>query len=82
MGKQRGLSKPLSQLFDVQSQDLSEALAQILLRYRTTPHSTTGKSPAEMMFGRNVRTRLDLLHPQLKKKTSRKGKGEVTDQKL
>ncbi|XP_075527628.1 uncharacterized protein LOC142559838 [Dermacentor variabilis] len=29
----------------------------------TTPHSVTGKSPAELMFGRRLRTALDRLHP-------------------
>ena len=28
-----------------------------------TPHSTTGVSPAELMFGRKLRSRLDLLWP-------------------
>ena len=42
---------------------LSVALSQFLLRYRTTPHPSTGKTPAETMFGRQLRTRLDLMHP-------------------
>ena len=33
--------------------------------YLTTEHSTTGRSPAELMFGRKIRTRLDLLRPNL-----------------
>lgn len=39
------------------------ALQQILLQYRNATHSTTGKSPAELMFARKLRTRLDLLFP-------------------
>ena len=34
-----------------------------LLNYRSTPHSTTGVSPAELMFGRKLRTVFDLAHP-------------------
>ena len=48
------------------SEDRKQALDQFLLHYRTTSHGTTGKSPAEMMFGRRIRTRLDLLHPSPK----------------
>lgn len=38
-------------------------LANFLLAYRTTPHSTTGTTPAELLFKRKIRTRLDLLKP-------------------
>lgn len=41
-----------------------KAVDQFLLRYRITPHTTTGKSPAELMFGRKVRTVFDLLNPE------------------
>lgn len=36
---------------------------QFVFNYRLTPHSTTGVSPAELMFGRKMRSRLDLLWP-------------------
>ena len=39
-----------------------ERVCKFLTRYRCTPHSTTGLSPAELMFGRNIRTHIDLLH--------------------
>ena len=45
---------------------LQLALTQFLLKYKTTPHPATGKTPAELIFGRQVRTRLDLLHPSEK----------------
>jgi hypothetical protein len=40
-------------------------LNQILLKYRTTPHSLTGLTPAELFVKRHLRTRLDLLKPDL-----------------
>ena len=42
---------------------LDLALARALLAYRVTPHAVTGRAPAEMMFGRNLRTRLNALVP-------------------
>lgn len=39
------------------------SLFKFLLNYRSTPHSTTGKTPAEMLMGRNIRSKLDLLLP-------------------
>ena len=51
-----------------------EKLARFLLGYRTTPHTATGATPAEILMGRRLRTRLDILHPSLSAKMERKSK--------
>ena len=38
-------------------------LARLLFRYRITPHSTTGHSPAELLMGRRLQSHLDQLLP-------------------
>ena len=43
----------------------SQALATFLLQYRTTPHSTTGVASCTLFCKRNLRTRLDLVTPDL-----------------
>lgn len=43
--------------------NLQIALQQLLIQYRNTPHAKTGISPAESLFSRKLRTRLDLLRP-------------------
>lgn len=43
--------------------DINAELSRILMDYRRTIHPSTGKSPAMMMFNREIRTRLDLLIP-------------------
>ena len=37
-----------------------------------TPQSTTTKSPAELLFGRKLKSCLDLLHPDLQGKIESK----------
>ena len=44
---------------------VEEKLSKFLHKYRITPHSTTGISPSELLMGRRLRSRLDLLHPDL-----------------
>ena len=44
---------------------MKHRLANFLFRYRTTPHSTTGITPAELMVKRSLRTRLSLIKPNL-----------------
>ena len=40
-------------------------LARFLLSYRITPQSTTGESPAQLRWGRSLRSHLDLLRPDV-----------------
>ncbi|MCG8621136.1 MAG: DDE-type integrase/transposase/recombinase [Proteobacteria bacterium] len=44
---------------------MASRLAKVLMAYRTTPQSTTGVSPSELLQGRRIRTRLDLLKPNV-----------------
>ena len=44
---------------------LSDKLARLLFSYRITPHSTTGLSPAELLMGRKLKSRFDLLKPNI-----------------
>jgi len=46
--------------------DVSVKLNRFLLQYRITPHSTTKRSPAELMFGRSIRSRLDIMRSNLR----------------
>ncbi|CAG9135829.1 unnamed protein product [Plutella xylostella] len=50
-------------IFERENLDL--ALDRYLLMYRSTPHSATGRSPAELLLGRELRTPLHLLRPSL-----------------
>jgi len=40
-----------------------QCLAEFLLMYCVTPHSATNASPSKLLMGRELRTHLDLLHP-------------------
>lgn len=46
---------------------MKHRLANFLIKYRSTPHSVTGRSPAELMLKRQLRTRLSLVKPSLAK---------------
>nr|XP_012150420.1 PREDICTED: uncharacterized protein K02A2.6-like [Megachile rotundata] len=50
--------------------NIQPALQQLLIQYRNTPHAKTGISPAEILFSRKLRTRLDLLRPTVTKERS------------
>ena len=43
--------------------NMQTKLSRFLLKYRTTPHSTTGVTPAQLLMMKKIRTRLDLLLP-------------------
>ena len=44
---------------------MSDYLASFLLIYRITGHPTTGYTPSELLMRRKLRTRLDLLYPNV-----------------
>ena len=52
--------------------DLRDRLSRFLAHYRTTPHTTTGVCPAELLLGRRPRTRLDLLRPSVSTRVDHK----------
>ena len=54
-----------------------EKLIKFLFKYRIIPHSTTGIPPAELLMGRRLRSRLDLLQPNL---TSKVQQSQLTQQ--
>ncbi len=49
---------------------IRENVNRFLAKYRTTPHVTTGVSPAELLCGRKLKTHLDLCHPTVQKSVS------------
>ena len=47
---------------------LESKLAHFLFHYRLTPQTTTGQSPSELLLGRRIKSRLDLLQPSVRTK--------------
>ena len=64
-----GLAERMVQSFKralhVSSELTRLALDRFLFNYRLTPYSTTGVSPAELMFGRRLRSRFDLVRSRI-----------------
>ena len=50
---------------NVEHANARQLASKFVLQYRVTPHATTGSAPAQVMYGRSPRTRLDLLYPDL-----------------
>ena len=44
---------------------MKEKLAKFLFNYRITPHASTGIALTELLMRRRLRSRLDLLKPDL-----------------
>ena len=55
------------------NQDPKVEVRRMLLNYRNTPHTSTGKTPAELMIGRQIKTQI----PMTLKKANRKADAEA-----
>ena len=64
----------------VEGKDPRRELHKFLLQYRATPHLTTGRSPAEMLFNRKIRTKLPFYHKRAES-VSEKRTREIHDKK-
>ena len=64
-GQAEALVKVVKNAIRNRTGSLQTRLCRFLLAYRSTPHSTTGRTPAELLFGRPLRTRLDVCKPSL-----------------
>ena len=42
---------------------IDEKINNFLMSYRSTPHSTTSITPAQLSIGRNISTKIDLIKP-------------------
>ncbi|CAK1598288.1 unnamed protein product [Parnassius mnemosyne] len=51
-----------------ENKDINLFLNTFLLHYQNTEHCTTGESPASLMLGRRLRTKLDVLRPDIENK--------------
>ncbi|XP_046570618.1 uncharacterized protein LOC124278881 [Haliotis rubra] len=47
--------------------------------YRSSPHCTAGETPAKLFLGRELRTQLDLLKPDLHKKVTDSHENKASD---
>ena len=57
-------------------------LENILFTYRLTPHATSQVPPGTLFLGRNIRTPLDLLHPDISRRVCEKQAQQKKDHDL
>lgn len=53
--------------------DVHVELQKILMAYRRTVHPSTGKSPSMLVFGRQIKSRIDLMIPKVDSQNSCRG---------
>lgn len=61
------------------NENVDLALSKFLLAYRNSVHSTTSETPANLMFKRPLRTRLDLIRPDLSSFVNNKQSQQMTN---
>lgn len=57
---------------DKSGRSLQRKLDRLLLAYRSAPHATTEHSPAQLLLGRNVKTRLHLIKADVRREVNKK----------
>ncbi len=57
---------------DTINDDFEDKLFHLLIQYQKMPNATTGRSPAEMLLNRNIRTRIDLIKENIGEKVTEK----------
>ena len=70
MGWQKGLLETFKERMTASkgsAADWELRLQRFLIAYRNTPQKSTGRAPAELLIGRKIRTKLDLLKPDVSK---------------
>ena len=68
---ERGVKTFKSALKKLSSGSLQAQVNNFLFKYRITPQTTTGISPAQLMLGHSLRSHLDLLLPNVADKVQR-----------
>lgn len=61
-----------SYLKKTELKNINRQLQEFLFDYRISTHSTTNTSPASLFFGRTIRTRFDLLRPNIRYTVNKK----------
>ena len=56
---------------------LQTKLSRVLFQYRTTPHSSTGRTPAELLNGRSMMTHLHRLHPDCRDRAGQRQEAQT-----
>ena len=64
------LKKALRRTKDI-GRTFQHRLAGFILAYCTTPHTTTNVAPCELLMNRKIRTRLDLLYPDVESRVAK-----------
>ena len=64
-----------------EGRDWRKDLSRFLLNYRATPHSTTGVTPAELLFGWKIATKLPDVQPDHQARSPIDDKIQVKDSK-
>eukprot|EP00794_Sanderia_malayensis_P003941 gene3941-4486_t len=87
-GEVERFMKPLQKAIHtavLEKKDWKRSIYKFLLNYRSTPHSTTGKTPAELLFNRNIQNKLPDIptnnadHHNDLKETDSKAKSNMKD---